>query len=149
MLFFQKNETRQNEGIQRDKRCKFKNLPVMPSYTNFSLVCATAKLFILSVCSKTLMGGHKAKISFILAFKIAFCEVPGREIQQVNLRADTGGHHHPPANISVDGRKSSIFQIAYPLQITPTTVIRNMPPSTNKTHCKKQNFSLRFDRGTL
>lgn len=95
------------------------------------------------------MRGHEVKIPFILELKIAVCEVLGREIHQVNLRADTGGHHHPLANISVNRKKSSIFQIAYPLQITPTTVIRNMPPSTNKTHCKKQNFSLTFDRGTL
>lgn len=123
----------------------------MPSCKLFKLGVCHSQTFplILSVCNKTRMGGHEAKMPLILAFKIAFCEVPGREIHQVNLRADTVGHHHPLANISVNKKKSSIFQIAYPLQITPTTVIRNMPPSTNKTHCKKQNFSLRFDRGTL
>lgn len=67
-------------------------------------------------------------------------EVPGREIHQMNFRADTGGHHHPLENISVNRTKSSIFQITYPLQITPSTVIRNMPPSINKTHCEKAEF---------
>lgn len=110
------------KGYKGTSAINLKVFSIMPSCKNFSLVCATAKLFlsVLSVCNKTLMGGHEAKMPFILAFKIAFCEVPGRELHQVNLRADTGGHHHPLANISVNRKKSSIFS--------------NCIPSTNYSH---------------
>lgn len=57
------------------------------------------------------MGGQEAKMPFILAFKIAFCEVPGREIHQVNLRADTGGRHHPLQIFLSAERKALFFKL--------------------------------------
>lgn len=65
--------------------------------------------------------------------------MPGRETHQASFVTDTGGHHHQIADIAVNRKKgSSLFQITHPLQITASTVIRNMPLSINKTRKRKK-----------